>query len=425
MTAVSNARPSNSGSSTPEAAPVSLIPVPPTVKRMIDLDRWFRKFPARFQARDVKPSSLNKAGVQEWSKIMKIRVPNSGNTYTLIKGIFELSPVKRQELATKLSSKVAIDKKLLVTEIDSIISRATSFHGMDEDPAILERMIQELKDITISGRWSVPAKPTPLPEDLNLGVSRSCNGQLVVRVYDRSASESGTLPTPLYSLSNQTLMSAFHRAYPRMPMTSAGVLTIMYHFQRAYDGSNWSPDDSYRGLQDDYDSGKVGILECFSGCLNNQDTIRGRPMTHGRLSLEWETLRDLTGDSKFVGSWPEGVYPQLTRLFDQFQYVRLLVNPPYSEPEIARTAQELARIFSMYPRSSGKTLRVSMTLPAWPDIYEKGGPFHEIEGATITRTSGGKTVNGRVVPTVVHNRSFNPEGFAVPLRYELLELRQV
>jgi len=376
---------------------------------MIELDCWFRLFTGSFKANDVKPSSLNEASIREWSRLMKVKIPPNKNTYVLIKKIFELSPAARVAMASKLTSKVAISPPALVIEIDSIITRATSFSGMAEDPAIEAKMIQELTDMTISGRWTPPPRPAPLPEELTLAVDRN----LVIKVYDPTGQV-------VYSLSNATLMTAFHRAYPAMSLTSAGVLTIMYHFQRAYDGSNWSPDDSYKDLQRDYDSGVVGILECFSGALNNQAIIRGRPMTHGRLSLEWETLRELTGDPQFVGSWPEGVYPQLTDLFSRFPAVRLLVNPPYSEPEIARTAAELTRIFALYPRSSGKKLRVSMTLPSWSDIYDKGGPFHKIEGATIIRRAGGQGPGA----SIVHNKSINPEGFKVPLRYELLELYQ-
>ncbi len=284
------------------------------------------------------------------------------------------------------------DLKRLDKEIDDIISRLTSYIGWQSDTAVQLKTCQEIESLTLYGwlkhgnswlaadqqtqlpAWVEPVIITglpPRPEQRDYQVTLWSNYSITISAPD----------LPDLSVYYATVVMSLKRIYPQLEWAALTELTLLYYKQRSKSGSNWSPLQSYPDLMKL--TKESFVLECFSGLLNNQEVVTAlnrapganplpiTPITNGRLCLEAERLRALTQDSHILGSWPRTAWELLQRELPRGA-VTLLVNPPYTETEIARTAKVLDEMFQWVECNHLSGLRVLMTLPNWPDIYQQG-----------------------------------------------------
>ena len=374
---------------------------------LIEHDRWFALFAPRYDRPGIlRADLLTHAGQKNWKKILGV---DNIHTRELIA---QVSRATKSQIAQaeKIMTLQHIDGIKLLRQIDDVISRATSFINWEQHPEIEARMISEMCDLTITREWRAPSRPTPFTKPLHIKIGKAPD--YIIKVTSKNA------PDNIHTIKYTQVTTSLYRAYPNLSKQAATSLTILYRVQRSDGGSNWSPVNSYPNLMQDFDSGKIGVLECFCGPLNNQDLINGRRITHGRLALDWKMLRDLTGDRQFLGSWPADVAHQVVKLFDVFDVVRLLVNPPYSEPEIARVVRELDNIFKKYPKGCGKKIWATMTLPDWDDMYVGNGIMTQFKHAklhNLTRYNGDQ----------VFNMSSRDKTFKVNLKYRGMDVVQI
>lgn len=254
-------------------------------------------------------------------------------------------------------------------DYDDAISRYTSYHDWKNYDHLRVKFLDEVTGAIVK-RPVVVENSEPLTPDY---------GKLVLNLseWKKVSIYSSKARKVIYSYTHKNFIQQVKLIYPRLSIRNITLLSFIHWVQRSTSGSNWSPAGSYPGLEDI--PKEVGIVECFCSIMNNQDLIHGKKVTDYRLCLQYEDIRRLTGDESFVGTWPSGVDTAMNLLKDRTSFI-LLVNPPYSEPEIWRTFQAIGDIYERY---SDKDITVWMTLPDWNDLYEDQDLVNLLSPASI------------------------------------------
>lgn len=351
----------------------------------------------------ILPSLLAPTGQRRWQQALRTRsrgralVAQAERTRTPFRSDVGGQLVDPEVLGTPE------EPSRLQGQVDDAISRLTSYAGWEGNTEARTRFVEEVRQLLLPGpgreSWTPPLLPTVSEAPVEITRLRSgyryCQGDTQF-----------TIRTPQVDAN-------LRRFYPEADDQDVGVITLLLYVQRSTSGSNWSPAGSYPGLVELYEAGETGILECFCGPLNHQDIVQGQVCTHARLGLDAELLRIHTHQEKWVGTWPKGMVPEIRRLAKRYDRILLLVNPPYSETEIARMTRVLRELADS-PLARKVRLWTWTTLPDWPDIYrtaEEGRPGLLAPIMPLVRDL---EIHEE---SVVSNYSSHPEPWTVALRY--------
>lgn len=405
------------------------------VLQLINQERWLSQIVPSIPVGLIRPKLLNELGVTVWRGILRLN--RKTNAYAVDRAARSSSDAQRRE-ALELITQEHVDRinrddsseedseaevilkktpnrSQFEQEVDDAISRATSYIGWEQRQDIISSLQDEIRVLLLvdpSGElWCLPRRPKEISDPVNLSIERAPG--TVVSAHEVLATGNERL---VLQFDYPQVAQSLRKVYPDVPSKNLAVLVLICRVQRTDGGSNWSPSLSYPGLQADYDSGKVGVLESFSGMLNFQNLIFQRQVTHARLALEWKLIVTMTGDTGIVGSWPDDFIPQAHELRLGFPRVRLLVNPPYSNPEIERVVTVLNRLFLEFKEYPETKVLISMTLPDWDDLYAPGGTLSKLRGCYIAS-------NIRHTKDIVRNFSSSSKAFETKLKYRALVIK--
>lgn len=432
------------------AAPLTPYEMERRIIQLLQDEYWLSQIMPSIPLGQIRPKFLNRFGVQIWRDLLGL--PRDTPVREVDRAAQEATDQQREQALDQIGEEQIVwiteshrssskqtggralpvaarppprkvpNRPKIVQEVDDVISRATSYIGWENNPTILKNLAEEIRALLLVAPdgtiWRLPRQDKELQEPIGLYIESPPDTLITVcqeMTHGRKKE--------MFQIDYPQVVESLRKVYPDLEQYRIAALTLLCRVQRTDGGSNWSPSLSYPGLEADYNSDTVGILESFCGLLNNQDLIFSmrkdrtlisrKKVTHARLCLDWKLIVSLTGDTAFVGSWPDDFIFQAHALRTRFPKLRLLVNPPYSNPEIERVVRVLSQLFQEFQSYPETKVIVSITLPDWPDLYRKGGAMTKLRHCRITS-------NLTHTEDTVSNFSSDSQAFRTHLRYRAL-----